>query len=566
MEYENLSPEEIQGRIDKLILSKKPEELNETQLQRRIELAKQNKPEFTVRGTVKGISESLPAAGAMFGGAAGFLSPIPGGAMAGAGAGGLLGEATKQLINKYALGEEPTRESYYKNLIGSAGAGAAGEGLGGLISKGIGTVGKMFKEKPNAQAIREATESVTGQKATGGQLIEDPVASRLESSLEQSPTIAGYVARQRKKPVYEGAQETVKGLLTTSSEKVPSQVGSEVKSGLRSTLESRLKPSKEVFEDLRGSTEFIDVSPRSKDIVSRNIEGLSQLRSSPATPIVKSIAEDVRNIRTADDIKTLRTSVGRQFSSAIPGSEEKAALGQVYAKLSKMEESSILRSALAGAKTKKEGAAIAKKIVEDFKGARSIYKGVMSDVKETAQGAKLGKPRNVEDFMTRIEAIPDEQLADKFFKADNRKFLEFMEKTYPKEFTALKENRINQIYAKSLDGENLNVAKFIKQAKALEPKTQDLLFGKGASERIKALETFQNSLPKMAGPSGTPQGLELLSSFNFINPAAIAREFGRGIQYGLLQSEVPRKLTSPQMQQMVRPTIQTGSGLLRSAE
>jgi len=108
--------------------------------------AEPERPMFTKRGLLKGVAESLPTAGAMFGGAAGSVAG-PAGTFAGAGAGGLLGKAGEQLMERYLLDEEKPREQYYSELAQGPAEGMAGELVGpgiNAVKSGIKGAGKQL--------------------------------------------------------------------------------------------------------------------------------------------------------------------------------------------------------------------------------------------------------------------------------------------------------------------------------------------------------------------------------------------------------------------------------------
>ena len=47
-----------------------------------------------------------------------------------------------------------------------------------------------------------------------------------------------------------------------------------------------------------------------------------------------------------------------------------------------------------------------------------------------------------------------------------------------------------------------------------------MIFGNDAIAKAKALKTFLDSVPKMVGPSGTAQGLEIFKMFNIMSQGA----------------------------------------------
>lgn len=109
---------------------------------------------MSARGLVKSGVKALPAMGAMAGGAAGFASPIPGGAVMGAGAGGIAGESLKKTIEKYLMDAPPeTREKFYKDLATVGATSALGEGAGQVLAGPVSSA--LVKSGSKAKAFGE---------------------------------------------------------------------------------------------------------------------------------------------------------------------------------------------------------------------------------------------------------------------------------------------------------------------------------------------------------------------------------------------------------------------------
>lgn len=127
--------------------------------------------ERLTRATLK----SLPAAGAMFGGAAGAVMGLPAGPAAiatgvgGAGLGAATGEALKNLGERYLLGDEKTREDIYAGPAKAALEGVTYE-MGG---QALGAVPGLIKDSlhglatPTSKAAEKFAVNSTG--ATGAQ-------------------------------------------------------------------------------------------------------------------------------------------------------------------------------------------------------------------------------------------------------------------------------------------------------------------------------------------------------------------------------------------------------------
>lgn len=97
-------------------------------------------------GLGKAFAESLPAAGAMFGGALGLASPIPGGAYTGAGIGAATGKALENVAEKYLFNEPKEVSDIYVSPITEGISGATGEMAGPIVGKALSGVGTALKK------------------------------------------------------------------------------------------------------------------------------------------------------------------------------------------------------------------------------------------------------------------------------------------------------------------------------------------------------------------------------------------------------------------------------------
>lgn len=126
----------------------------------------------------RGALKALPAAGAMFGGAAGTIMGVPSGpgaiatGVAGAGLGMAAGESLKN-IGEHFLGDEKTREEIYTGPAKAAVEGMTYEMGGQLLGKGIGVA--IDKAAPYVQKTGEGARNlaekfaVNSTGATGAQ-------------------------------------------------------------------------------------------------------------------------------------------------------------------------------------------------------------------------------------------------------------------------------------------------------------------------------------------------------------------------------------------------------------
>lgn len=115
---------------------------------------------LSVRGAIKGAAESLPFGGAILGGGLGFLSPIPGGTIAGAGGGAAIGKTLENIIESQILDEPKTRSEIYLDPAKEAAIAAAGEGAGQIAGKAL-SQGASFVGKKALSGIKKASSQLS---------------------------------------------------------------------------------------------------------------------------------------------------------------------------------------------------------------------------------------------------------------------------------------------------------------------------------------------------------------------------------------------------------------------
>lgn len=467
--------------------------------------------------------------------AGGLLVPIPAarGVMQAAKIGAAQGLGT-------AIGESEGLE----DAAGKVASGAAISGGLGLLGKGISSLGRgVFKggealaEVPPIAARQDIGEVVAASKKLGirptaGMLTKSPVVQGLESSLEQSPSLAGAIVRRDVDKVRKGTEAAANALTDGQKFLSPFEAGEKVKSGIVASIGEKLDPIASTYQDLEKSIKFMDVSPKSLQRVAKNIENIAEVRIAPGgasfAGAAKGYADALTRVKTVDELKTLTSMVGKDLASA-PDANTRKVLGKVYDKMKNLQENSMQRAAIATA-PKGQGNAIAAQLVADLKGARKGYKEIMNELGDLADKGKLGSFKTPNDFINSLESIPSEKIGEKLFNTQNIEAIKFIQKRFPEEFETLKGLRLAQIVEKSkLKGE-LNPKALAKNLNQLGPEVQNVILGVEGKARLRDLTKVLDSMPGKIGASDTPRGLAFME---MINPILQVTEAGR---YGLYKA------------------------------
>jgi hypothetical protein len=515
---------------------------------------------------------SMIAAGAMATPETGGLGTVPAAAAGYAG-----GKQLARVVNSYLLGDDSgakTPVDLAKQTAGDYLSGATQEMGGKVLSEGAGLVldkaGKLIPaakalavtDKAAAPEIAAAAERA-GIKATPGMLKNSEAIQGLESSLSQSPSIAGALVRKNTGKVLDAIDAAPKAALQDATGLTPYQVGETAKAGIEKAVGERADKTAAVFNDLRESTQNIALDPKSLSRVGNNINNMKDVALTPGSTWsnkASQYADWLQNAQSVDDIKKLRTLVGNELDSA--EGPERYVLGSIKTRLTRLEENSMLRGTIntmrsfarsADGKTgdamAAQGEGVAQDMIGQMRGARKDWAGLMSDLRDLSDNARLGKIDNPSQFIDKVNAIPSEKLGDRLFNVNDQRLLDSVKTQFPKEFDLLRQNQLASIAKRSSDANGeLSTQKFFNNIKNLTPDQQSMLFG----QEIKTIDdakVLRSALPEKIGPSGTPQGEMFKQSHSPIFQATEMARYGlyKGLSSKPAQAISDMLLEKPEM-------------------
>lgn len=482
----------------------------------------------------RGILKSLPAAGALAGGVVGSgIGP------AGTFWGGALGAAGGRAVENFGenlLGDTKTVDDLYGAPVRDAAYESVAQGAGTVIGKGLSKAGGMIDdyivqptkglisrlgapEKEGAEALKAAAERI-GAEPTRGMLTGDRFVQNVESGLAQSATEPGQQMSKKLTGVNDALKEAGSDVVQSGQTlETPIQMAGRTKGLMNKTVEDRVAPAVEVYKKISDETPHIKVIDESTKRISRNIDNLpyAKIKGSPEQGFASQISNNLREVKSLDELRNLRSYVGKQFNNPMSPGTMRDTAGEIYHRLGKLEQNSITRSAIENSATEKKGADVAKAMINEIKGANKIYSETSKDLQEIAIQTGMGKVRNYQEFLRKLENIPDERLMDKMFNVNNVKNLKKMQTAFPEAFDVLKTAKVQDLYMQSLSKGEISIPKLVNNARRMSPESKQLIFGPGATQKLNDIETVYNSTYQKVGPSGTPEGLEF-TKFNPFSP------------------------------------------------
>lgn len=549
--------------------------------------------------TIEGTLNALPTAGAVAGGTIG-LSGGPLGAVAGAGLGGAGGKALANAIRAgLNLESAPqTRSEIYADPVNEGLISAAGEGAGqviakipGLISKApqafksasskltgkavdvVDDAGKVLtfedvgfspKVKANAEEIRQATSRIGGE-ATPGMISSNQNIQNLENVLSQSPTIAGEKVRRAYDPIRKGLTNSAESLAGAPSI-TPFEAGSQFKAGLKQKIAEKVQPLSTRFESIRESAKNIKPELSSLNRAADRLlkQDLAEFSNLPQGQAINKYADMIRNAKSLDSLKQLRSSVGDELGKALDSGDGQLAmaLGKVKSSIQRLERREILKTAINAAKeavpdrgvggkflskaqrdamAQSEGAAVAKDLIGEIKSVNKGWRALMGELESVAKAGGINKIASPKHLARIIDDMPSEKISERFFNTKNYQGLRDVKQYLPEEFDILRQNRLSVIAEKSLTKGEPDPVKLVRNLKSIGKESRELLFGKDGEQVLRDMETVINSMPSKVGASDTPRGI---AWFNLLKPTRYAQEAQSAYNYILLSGKIAKKAPS----------------------
>lgn len=505
-------------------------------------------PLITGRGFLKSTVEMLPDIGTVAGGmlgAAGTSWTGPGavgGGLIGAGLGRGAGQAARDVLSEYLLGEErrPLEEGL-ERVATAVPRGAAEQASGEVVAKGLGSgfgaVQKFFDAKkgmvkPNAAEIEAAAQRMGG-KASPGMTTTDPNLAGLESSLEQSPSVSGYLVRRQKKGLIEGIDRGAKQVLSEATALEKAQAGDQIKQKMIESIHTKLGPLSMSYDELAGVAKDIPLNKKGMERVANNILNIPEAKyvGSDAHKTATQFSEWVKSETSSEGLRRIRSKALALARDKNASYEAKQVAGEIADKMGSAFDRAVMRGAIESGRTKPEGTKIAKDIIGQLKDTNKGYKGLIEMLEDVGgkRGAKIGKFKTPNEFIEALEDIPSERIADKFFQLKNIQQLKNLKTHLPEEFELLRQAKLADIRKQSISpgGDQISIPNLVRSLKDVDGETRKLLLGPDANMVLKDIETLHSAKPKMMGPSGTPQGLE----FNQDIIGRVSNESARALQY-----------------------------------
>ena len=356
--------------------------------------------------------------------------------------------------------------------------------------------------KPNAKEITDATQRVTGDTPTPGQISASSAVQRGESLLQNgAPTYSGLRMSQKIFRGFSRAAQVVQDALGAASDYTKNTLGDTLKGIVSDGIKTQLAPIEDLYNEIKKYHEVIPVSNAATGSIKANIMRLDELRISPSSAegkLAARVANEIGNLKTVDDVKIYKSILNR---STAP--EERHMVAILAEKLSNLEDNSIVRFAQKEMKT-----SVAKdKIMQllDQREAANAQYSVFRDKMERV-GAALGRKKiyGAGDLLGYLEnKLTNEQIAERLGGKNNAEFMDWFQKEFPQGSDAIKKYNKSQILEKANKGGHFSVNTALSEIDKLPKEFRESLFTPEELSKLEDVRTYTQSFPKNFNPSNT---------------------------------------------------------------
>jgi hypothetical protein len=376
---------------------------------------------------------------------------------------------------------------------------------------------KLSKRKVGADEIEAAAREI-GAPVLPGQVLDGQLLQRIESTLQNSPTLVGQSQREVADTGYEALRNALSSSLENQNLLSEVELGNQLKASFAEKIASENAPLAELYERIRQSHQAIPIAENSGKAISRNIGKIKDARLSPsssASSIVKRVQSEISNLKSVDDVKEYRTMLRKSLPENA-SKAERSVVANIDRRLKALEEGTVVRAGkkLSGATEDPVFAQEAKRLIGERKNADKSYSDLMGKI-ETI-GGKLGikSPEGAKGFIEKLDDLTPERVTRKLFDKNDSEFLKEMNEIFPEEVGAIFDFEKSKILERATKDFKVNPAKVLEELNKLSPEAQALMFTPEQLKKIKAAKTYSESLPKNANPSGTAFTQDLLTFTN----------------------------------------------------
>lgn len=364
---------------------------------------------------------------------------------------------------------------------------------------------KLNKEKAEAPAIKAAAKEI-GAPVLPGMTLESPLIQRNLDALINSPySLSGHAVGSKFSEAYQAADSALQSAISAGEQQSKAALGEGLKEGLSTAIREQYAPIKKAYDSLSEVHNIVPIEGDMTAELSKQLRDIPEFRVSPSSPqgtLVKQVFNDIKNVKTASDLKILKDGLSLP-ATASP--QERRMVGILRDKLTGMEEASIDKFSRGFARNDEAGQYV-KGLIDQKRALAPQYKEFINKVNTLSEQLGKGTVHGAEDALRFInERLTPEEVSGKLFVKKDSEFTKFFQKNFPEQFNEIRNYQRAEMIDKATRAEDgFSPKTFYNNFNKLEPETQRALYTPGEIRKIKATETYiRDAFPKNFNPSGT---------------------------------------------------------------
>lgn len=439
----------------------------------------------------------------------------------------------------FQSGEEVSK-MFYADPNQSAGTAVLDIGLGSLLGAGVGgafgTVSPLWKattgsrlgtilglaqKRANGEAIPlpETLEKAVQESGLAenmhpeirSAISGDPELARSYNMLRETGTTPGNVVRENLANFTKDATNQVLSAVGKTSKSIEglenlseNEIGSQIKQNIQKSVKEQIGPLAEEFEARKAQFSGTDLGKTAKDEIADKIsnliqtEGLHKFPDEAGAKLVNRFLGYVPKFQTIDDLAKASTKINEAIKGDFSLSHIGGKLRNVFRDAEDEFVSRIMEEKAPG-------------MIEKHQAVRQAYgaaKQVMNDLDDRL---RLGNYSGPKSFAKALDEMDPEAILSRLNPEKKADIIPFLQEKFPEVAEQLKQYHLDKALRNAArgapEGHAIKANVLDNYVNKLSPEMRDFVFSKEAQNKMKAVRTVLDAIPKHQ-TSGTARNLD----------------------------------------------------------
>lgn len=392
----------------------------------------------------------------------------------------------------------------------------------------------IFEQKENAPQIKQDLYDL-GLEPAPGVLEKSKTVGNMASGISKRGSLAGIHLERKFSELEEGLGKQAESLFRDRTTLSPVEVDNKLGEGLKNKLTAKFKPIKETYKELEPEFKKALVPEELRQSAQENILNHEYVKNDPEMQrVAEKLSDRIGNITNVHELRIQKTKTDAEYNKLFNGGGGSGPEGQIYkAAIQQMRDMRGVSLNLA-----EEQGIIKPGVKVRIDANDAAYSEAKKFLKEIGVEANLGKPKNLESLMEKVDHLNDGKLASKIFNPNNYSSMLAFQKNFPEEFDLARRALQNDIYKSAISSAKGSNQKFLtgvalRHIDDIGPEARALLFNGTNSDKIRAIQNVYTNLVENVNPSGTSV-MEALAKM--LTPAGMLQNFTDAAQLAFLKA------------------------------